>query len=110
MANDLESFRKIYEDITSVNYKYNGDFIEGFVIEDSNNFMVKTKTFYYNKWKYLRNKMENSIKNNNYKINGNDELENKFMKYLKLKYENKEIDIKNINIITERNEFEKNMN
>ena len=110
MANDLESFRKIYEDITSVNYKYNGDFIEGFVIEDSNNFMVKTKTFYYDKWKYLRNKMENSIKNNNYKINGNDELENKFMKYLKLKYENKEIDIKNINIITERNEFEKNMN
>ena len=96
MANDLESFRKIYEDITSVNYKYNGDFIEGFVIEDSNNFMVKTKTFYYDKWKYLRNKMENSIKNNNYKINGNDELENKFMKYLKLKYENKEIDIKNI--------------
>lgn len=106
-VNDLESFKNIYENITSIDYKLNDEYIEGFVIEDSDNFMVKTKSFYYDKWKYLRAKMENALKNNNYKSKSRDDLECNFMKYLQSKYENKEIDIKNVNIIAERNEFEK---
>lgn len=107
IANDLESFKKIYENIISTDYKLNNEYIEGFVIEDSNNFMVKTKSFYYDKWKYLRTKMENALKNNNYKSKSKDNLECNFIKYLQSKYEDKEIDIKNVNIITERKEFEK---
>lgn len=70
--------------------------------------MVKTKSFYYDKWKYLRTKMESALKNNNFKSKNKDDLEYSFMQYLKLKYENKEYDIKKVNIIKERNEFEKN--
>ena len=69
--------------------------------------MVKVKTFYYNQWKYLRSKMENAIKDNNYKSKSKDELECIFLKYLQTKYEDKEINIKSINIIDERREFEK---
>ena len=105
-ANNLEEFMNIYNNITSNDYKYNNEYIEGFVIEDSNKLMLKTKTYYYDKWKYLRNKMESCIKNNNYKINSKDELEDEFINYLKSKYENKDIDINSINIISERREFE----
>ena len=108
IANDLESFKETYEKITSTDYKFNDEYIEGFVIEDNNHFMVKTKSFYYDKWKCLRTKMENALKSNNFKSKNKDDLENSFMQYLKLKYENKEYDIKKVNIIKERNEFEKN--
>ena len=106
VANDKETFKQIYENITSKDYKFNDNYIEGFVIEDNNNLMVKTKTFYYEKWKYLRAKMESALKNNNYKSKSNDLLEIAFLKYLQSKYENKEIDLKKINIINERNEFQ----
>jgi len=108
IVNDLKSFKETYKNITSEDYKLNDEYIEGFVIEDSNNFMVKTKSFYYDKWKYLRTKMETALKNNNFKSKNKDDLEYSFMEYLKLKYENKEYNIKKISIIKERNEFEKN--
>ncbi len=108
IVNDLKSFKETYKNITSEDYKLNNEYIEGFVIEDSNNFMVKTKSFYYDKWKYLRTKMETALKNNNFKSKNKDDLEYSFMEYLKLKYENKEYDIKKISIIEERNQFEKN--
>ena len=69
--------------------------------------MFKYKTEYYKKWKLLRSKMESSIKNNDYKTKGNDELESEFIKYLENKYKDKQIDINTINIIDERSEFEK---
>ena len=43
-----------YTDVTSVGYKYNDRYIEGFVIEDFNNHRAKVKTDYYNFWKALR--------------------------------------------------------
>lgn len=43
-SNNMGEFEKIYEEIISDNYELNGEYIEGFVIEDSNLFMVKTKT------------------------------------------------------------------
>lgn len=109
-ASDLETFRVMYEKINKTDYKYNDDYIEGFVIEDSNKFMVKIKSFYYCKWKHLRAKMEKALKNNNFEASNKDELEYNFMQYLKLKYENKEVDITEINIINERNEFESSYN
>lgn len=109
-ANDLETFKKIYENITSADYKLNNEYIEGFVIEDSNNLMLKTKTFYYDKWKNLRTKMETAIKNNNFKSKNSDELEMLFMQYLKSKYENMEVDLKKVSIIEERKKFEESKN
>lgn len=104
-AADLDTFKDIYEDITSKDYKLDGEYVEGFVIEDNDNFMVKIKSFYYDKWKSLRSKMEKALKTGNYDL-GKDELEKAFMQHLKLKYENKEFDIRNVDIITERKKFE----
>lgn len=106
-ANNLDEFKNIYANITSTDYKLNDEYIEGFVIEDSNHFMVKTKTNYYDTWKSIRSKMENALRNHNYNCKCKNELERSFMQYLKMKYENIEHDNQKINIIDERNEFEK---
>lgn len=109
-VNDWNSFKNLYEKVTLPNYKLDNEYIEGFVLEDSNSFMIKVKSAYYGKWKYLRAKMENALKNNNFNSKAKDELEYSFMQYLKLKYENKEFDFKKVNIISERKEFENSNN
>ena len=50
--------------------------------------------------------MESAIKNNKFNTKSKDELEIKFMEYLKDKYQDKNVDIKGINVIKERSEFE----
>lgn len=107
---NLDEFISTYDKITSENYKLNNEYIEGFVIEDINNFMVKTKTYYYDEWKHLRTKMENAMKTNKYKTKSDDKLEQSFMNYLKEKYQDKEVNLNKINIIIERNEFLKKSN
>ena len=52
--------------------------------------------------------MEKALKNNDFKPKSENELEISFMEYLQEKYENKNVDINTINIISEKNEFEKN--
>ena len=52
--NDWNEFRSLYLATQDYEYKYNDNFIEGFVFEDSSGFMVKVKTEYYNEWKKLR--------------------------------------------------------
>ena len=104
-ASNIDEFMSIYDKITAPNYKYKDSYIEGFVIEDANAFMVKTKTVYYDKWKYLRNKMENALKNNKFNTKSNDELEISFLSYLKEKYQGKKIGLESINIIQERHNF-----
>ncbi len=105
-ANNPEEFKDIYNQITGDDYQLNGNFIEGFVLEDNKSFMLKTKTAYYEKWKRLRGMMEKSIKNNNYKVKNTGDIEQKFLEFIREKYENKEVDIKDIDIISERKEFE----
>lgn len=105
IVNDVDEFKKIYSQITNPSYKYNENDIEGFVIEDQNNFMVKIKTNYYNEWKYLRGKMEYAIKNNNYNCKCQNTLEKSFLTYIENKYKNKMIDMNDLNIIHERDEF-----
>ena len=104
-ASNIDEFMSVYDKITAANYKYKDSYIEGFVIEDANAFMIKTKTAYYDKWKYLRNKMENALKNNKFNTKSNDELEIAFLNYLKEKYQDKKIDLESINIIQERHNF-----
>ena len=106
-ANDVKDFEKIYNKITKEDYKLNGKYIEGFVIEDSLGFMVKFKTSYYNNWKTIRKKMETALKNNKFNIKTNSILEEKFMKYLEKEYKDKIVDTNVINIIDERNKFER---
>ena len=104
-ASNIDEFMSVYDKITAANYKYKDSYIEGFVIEDANAFMIKTKTAYYDKWKYLRNKMENALKNNKFNTKSDNELEISFLNYLKEKYQDKKIDLESINIIQERHNF-----
>ena len=54
IINNWAEFMKFYDTVTARDYKYNDHFIEGFVIEDSNDFLVKLKTDYYDFWKRMR--------------------------------------------------------
>ena len=54
VLNSWEEFRKWYNEVSSKDYKYNDEYIEGFVVEDSNLFMTKIKTEYYKFWKQMR--------------------------------------------------------
>ena len=105
VAKTKEEFTKIINEVTLENYKWNNQYIEGFVTEDSKDFMLKIKLNYYTTWKYLRTKMETALKNQKFKSKEKNALETKFLNYLKDKYENKQIDLSKINIIEEREDF-----
>ncbi len=49
-----QEFFDWYHEVLEPDYTYNGRIIEGFVIEDSNNYMIKVKLSYYNFWKFMR--------------------------------------------------------
>lgn len=49
-----EDFCKFYDEAQSLNHKCFGNYVEGYVIHDSQNFMFKLKTGYYLYWKQLR--------------------------------------------------------
>lgn len=54
VLSDWQSFCDWYSEVTSKDYMYKGLFIEGFVLEDFDGFMVKLKLHYYNTWKHMR--------------------------------------------------------
>lgn len=58
LAKTLTDWNELYtwlKEIESKDYTYFGKYIEGFVIEDANGFIVKKKLSYYNFWKHMRN-------------------------------------------------------
>lgn len=61
----LESWQDFFDwyyEVTSEDYKYNGKHIEGFVVEDSEGYMVKLKLAYYNFWKFMRSISHEAIR------------------------------------------------
>lgn len=57
-----QDFFDWYNMVMDEDYKYDGRCIEGFVIEDSNGYMVKLKLAYYNFWKFMRSISHEDIK------------------------------------------------
>lgn len=57
-----QDFFDWYYVVTSDDYKYNGNHIEGFVVEDANGYMVKLKLAYYNFWKFMRSIAHETLK------------------------------------------------
>lgn len=51
---DWQEFFDWYYIVLEEDYTFNGEEIEGFVIEDMAGYMVKLKLFYYNFWKFMR--------------------------------------------------------
>lgn len=52
--NSWQEFKTWYDEVIEEDYKYNGKYIEGFVIEDQRGFMTKIKLSYYSFWKFMR--------------------------------------------------------
>lgn len=60
---DWAEFFDWYQVVISEDYKYSGEDIEGFVIEDTNGYMVKLKLSYYIFWKKMRSVAMETIHN-----------------------------------------------
>lgn len=83
-----EEFYDWYNDVIAEDYKYKGEYIEGFVIEDSVGYMTKIKLYYYKFWKRLRSVAQSVLKHGNYKYTGSllTPLENEFFGWCKTLY------------------------
>lgn len=63
---DYDEFMSLVNRASDEDFKYNGNYIEGFVFVDQNGFMTKLKTGYYNFWKHMRSVAEATLKSGNY--------------------------------------------
>ena len=114
-VNNIQEFLTLNGEVQKDDFKYNGEYIEGFVVEDIEGFMFKYKLHYYTTWKSLRWVLNAYMKNPTHtsKFTGSllTPVENYFLGYLKEKYPNGgksgSYDIIT-DIITERDEFIKN--
>ena len=59
---DWDAFRSLFNQVQDEEYQYNGNYIEGFVFVDSNGFMTKCKTGYYNLWKKMRGVAQTTLR------------------------------------------------
>lgn len=80
-----EDFYAWYNEVIAEGYKYKGNDIEGFVIEDSIGYMTKLKLFYYKYWKKLRGVAQSVLRYGNYKWTGSllTREENEFLGWCK---------------------------
>ena len=83
--NSSQEFFNWYYKVIEDGYKYFGEEIEGFVIEDKNNFMVKVKLDFYKKWKQLRGVLTATKRYGYVKRTGalDDKLSNDFYNFCK---------------------------
>ena len=83
-----EDFFAWYHDVTTEDYQYNGQNIEGFVLEDNSGYMIKLKLYYYKFWKRLRSVAQSVIKTGHYKYMSSllTPLENEFYGWCKNLY------------------------
>jgi len=77
-----EQLVKWFDEIENPYYKYNGKYIEGFVIEDTIGFMFKEKLYYYNQWKRMRNFKDRVLIGKEFFKEGLNELERDFCDFL----------------------------
>ena len=59
---DWDAFRDLYTEVQDEEYKYNDEYIEGFVFVDASGFMTKCKTGYYNFWKFMRGVADQTLR------------------------------------------------
>lgn len=108
-----QEFLALNNEISAEDYQYDGEYIEGFVVEDSNGFMFKYKLYYYSVWKMLRGITYSYLKNptgtSGYTQKLTTPMQNYYLAFLKEKYPNgaTEEERATINIITLRDEFVK---
>lgn len=82
---DWQSFRNWYTEIMDEEYLYDGNVVEGFVVEDNAGYMVKFKCYYYHLWKHMRSVAQEVFRSGQYRRMGSllTPLENKFYGFCK---------------------------
>lgn len=106
-----QEFLALNNEISAEDYQYDGEYIEGFVVEDSNGFMFKYKLYYYSVWKMLRGITYSYLKNptgtSGYTQKLTTPMQNYYLAFLKERYPNgaTEEERAQIDIITLRDEF-----
>lgn len=83
-----QAFYAWYKAASAPDYLYHGHHIEGFVFEDSDGYMVKLKTAYYNNWKFMRSVVESVRKYGaiRYTSSLTTKEQNEFYGFLRQKY------------------------
>lgn len=83
--NSWDEFYKWFKTCMKTDYLYDGEHIEGFVIEDENHFMTKIKLAYYSKWKKLRQIADTTLRHGAIKAKWQliDEESKEFYKWLR---------------------------
>ena len=67
---DYDEFRDLVNRAEDEDYKYNGNYIEGYVFVDQTGFMTKLKTGYYNFWKHMRSVADSTLRCGSYRRMG----------------------------------------
>jgi len=67
---DWQSFRNWYTEIMDEEYLYDGNVVEGFVVEDNAGYMVKFKCYYYHLWKHMRSVAQEVFRSGQYRHMG----------------------------------------
>lgn len=87
-----QDFLALNNEISSEDYKCDGEYIEGFVVEDSKGFMFKYKLYYYSVWKMLRSityaYFKNPTDTSKYTQKLTTPMQNYYLAFLKEKYPN----------------------
>lgn len=108
---DWQEFYDFYTKASAPGYQYDGQYVEGFVFEDSARFMTKLKTDYYSFWKHMRSVADSVRRYGSIKSTGQltDAQSNLFYGFLRDKYANDEAfrdrNSNGYDIITLRKEF-----
>lgn len=71
--NSMADYDRLHERLTQdENYRVQGELVEGLVLEDTEKFMVKAKSIYYNNWKRIRGIKEVIRRGKNVHYNANE--------------------------------------
>ena len=82
---DYDEFRDLINKACDEDYRYDGNYIEGFVFVDQNGFMTKLKTGYYSFWKFMRGVADSTLRCGYYRRLGalNTAMANRFYGFCK---------------------------
>lgn len=108
--NNWADLYKWYLKVTSPDYTKDINPVEGFVLEDSNGYMVKVKTEYYNFWKFMRGIVGPVLKQGYIRDTGAlyNDISNDFYGFLRNIYNTtskEDIEVMNKDIISLRKKF-----
>ena len=67
---DFDDFRSLVNEVSDEEYKYNDEYVEGFVFVDAKGFMTKVKSGYYNFWKHMRSVADATLRCGGYSRTG----------------------------------------